>query len=134
MPAPPGIDLDSPEGQQAFDLLRTGQEHLLNEEPEAALDAFSQAVELVPEAPTSYAGQALALMMMDEDVAAREAIDQALALDPNNAEARLANAIFLFRQDNRLEARRELRELSQDQYVPPFVRERATQMLERMER
>jgi len=132
MPPPPGIDLDSPEGRQAFDLIKTGQDHLLNENPEAALEAFSEAAALVPEAPMPYAGQALALMMMDQDPPAREAIDRALALDPRNAEARLANAIFLFRHDDRIEARRQLQELAQDQQVPPFVRERANQMLERL--
>jgi Flp pilus assembly protein TadD len=134
MPAPPGIDLDSPEGQQAINLMRTGQDLLLNENPEAAFDAFSEAAALVPESSMPYAGQALALLMMDEDDAAREAIDRALALDPGSPETRLANAIYLFRQGDSMEARRELQELSQDRHVPPFVRDRANQMLERMER
>jgi Flp pilus assembly protein TadD len=133
MPPPPGIDLDSPEGRQAFDLMRTGQEHLLNDNPEAALEAFSQAVALSPESPMPYAGQALALLMLDEGLAAREAIDQALALDPHNPEARLANAIFLFKEGDRVEARRQLQDLTQDQRVSPFVRERANQMLERLQ-
>jgi len=132
MQPPPGIDLNRPEGRQAFDLIRQGQEHLLNENPEAALEAFSEAVALVPEAPTPYAGQALALLMMNEDPTAREAIDHALSLDPRNAEARLAEAIYLFKQGDRVEARRQLQDLAQDQRVPPFVRERANQMLERL--
>jgi Flp pilus assembly protein TadD len=115
-------------------LLRIGQEQLINENPEAALDAFSQAAELAPGSPTAYAGQAIALMMMDEVDTAREAIDHALTLDPMSAEARLANAIFLFRQENKVDARRELQELAHDPHVPPFVKERANQMLERLEK
>ncbi len=132
MQPPPGIDLDSPEGRQAFDLMQMGREYLLNENPEAALEAFSEAAGLVPESPIPYAGQAMALMMMDEDTPAREAIDHALALDPGNPEVRLANAIFLFKQGNRQEARQELQELARDPHVPPFVSERANQMLERL--
>ena len=131
MPPPPGIDLNSAEGRQAFDLMRTGQEQLLNENPEAALEAFSEAAGLVPESPIPYAGEALALLMMNEDAAAREAIDQALAIDPGNAETRLANAILLFKQGDRIEARRQLQDLAQGPQVPPFVRERANQMLDR---
>ncbi len=131
LPAPPGVDPDSPEFQEAVGLMRQGQDNLRNNDPEAALDAFSQAENLIPESALPYAGQALSYLMMDEDEAAKEAIDQALAIDPNHPEARLAHAIYQFKQDNRQEARQELRELAQDPNAPPFVRERADQFLRR---
>jgi Tfp pilus assembly protein PilF len=114
-------------------LMRLGEAQLFTaQNPEAALAAFEEAVALEPESPTPYAGQALALLFLDQDEAAREAIDAALMLDPASQEAHLANAAFLAKQGHRLQAIEEIQQIIQDRTAPFFVRERARQLLARI--
>jgi serine/threonine-protein kinase len=123
---------NNPEDPMAFS--RLGEEYLLDDNPEAALEVYEQASERMPNEAMPYAGQALALLMMDQNDEAKEPLDQAQALDPFSPEARLANAVYLFKQGERQEAVQELRQLTRDQRVPVFVRERAKQMLERLQK
>jgi tetratricopeptide (TPR) repeat protein len=110
---------------------RLGESMLFTaEEPEAALNAFQEASALEPDMSQPYAGQALSLLMLDEEEAAKEAIEQALLLDPNSYEARLANAVYLGKQGKRLPALRELRQLVSDRNSPILVKERARQLID----
>ncbi len=109
-------------------LMRLG-EALLDERPEEALPLFEEASAIEPNAPVPYAGQALALLHLDEDEAAREAIDKALELDPGNPEARLADALYMAKQGNRREAIQELQYLVQDNKASFLVKQRARELL-----
>jgi serine/threonine protein kinase/Flp pilus assembly protein TadD len=120
---------NNPEDPGAY--LRLGEEYILQENPERALEAYTTASELIPDTPMPYAGEAMALMMMDRDDEAKEALDTALAIDPFSSEARLANAFYLFKQGEKREAAQELRNLIRDQRAPVYVKERARQILER---
>jgi serine/threonine-protein kinase len=114
-------------------LMSLGEAQLFRaENPEAALAAFEEAIALEPESPSPHAGQALALLFLDQDEAAREAIDTALMLDPGSHEAHLANAAYLAKQGNRLRAIEEIQQIIQDRTTPFFVKERARQLLARI--
>jgi serine/threonine protein kinase len=104
----------------------------LDEYPEDALDLFVEAAVLAPDAAITYAGQALALLAMDEDEAAKEAIDTALELNPTNPEAHLAKAIYQIKQGNRRAAVQELQRLVQNNRTSGQVRERAIQLLKEL--
>jgi Flp pilus assembly protein TadD/predicted Ser/Thr protein kinase len=112
--------------------LRLGNENLQNEKPEAALQNFTKAAELMPNEAMPYAGQAMAWIAMGKLDEAKSALDKALILNPLNAEARLANALYLFKQGDKLKAVQELRNLMQDQRAPNSIRERARQWLDRL--
>lgn len=113
--------------------LRLGEAQLFAaENPEAALEAFTQAAALEPETSEPYAGQALALLKMEQPEAAKEAIDTALLHNPVNPVAKLANAVYLAQQGNRLRAIREFQQIIQDDATPPLIKERARDLLARL--
>ena len=113
--------------------LRLGDAQLFTaQNPEAALASFEKAAALEPDSPQPYAGQAMALVLLDEDESAKKAIDEALALDATSPAAHLANAVYLNKQGNRKEALQEVQTVLRNQAAPIFVRQRAQQLLERI--
>jgi tetratricopeptide (TPR) repeat protein len=115
-------------------LLRLGEAQLLlADDPEAALASFQEAAEIEPHAALAQAGQAIALLALDQNEEAKHAIDAALALDSNSPEAHLANAIYLSRQGNRLQALREFRWVIQNQETSPLLKDRARRLMEQFD-
>ena len=114
----------------AAPLMRLGEAQLfMAKNPEAALAAFEEAAALDPEAPNPHAGQALALLFLDQDDAAQEQIEIALTLDPASPEAHLAHAAYLAKQGKRVQAIEEIQRVIQDRKTPFFVKERARELL-----
>ncbi len=109
--------------------LRLGEAHMVGENPQAALAAFEQAVALAPDSSDAHAREALALLTLNRNEEAKEVIDTALSLDPLNPEARLAHAAYLVKQGERHQALKELQQLVQDRHAPPFVIQRARELM-----
>jgi serine/threonine-protein kinase len=119
--------------EEAAAWLRLGDAQLFTtQNPAAALASFEKAAALEPHSPEPYAGQALALVLLDEDERAKKAIDEALAIDAASPAAHLANAVYLNKQGNRREALQEVRMVLRNQATPLFVRQRAQQLLEHL--
>ena len=121
----------NPENTDAW--MRLGEAQLFAaENPEAALEAFSQASALEPEASEPYGAQALALLMIEEPQLAKEAIDTALLHDPANSVAKLANAVYLAQQGKKVQAVQEFQEIIRDGATPPLIKDRARELLARL--
>ncbi len=119
----------NPESAEAF--LRLGEAYMSNNDNEAALTAFEQAIALTPSAG-AYARQALVLLTLQRQKEAKTAIDSALKLNASNPEAHLAKAFYLFKTGEKQQARQELLQLIQNRDSPPYVVERARQLLEQI--
>jgi tetratricopeptide (TPR) repeat protein len=113
-------------------LQRLGEAWLMADNPNQALAAFEQAIDLDPNNAVFHAEQAMALLLLDQDQEAKEAIDTALALDPLSPEARLANAAYLAKQKQIRPATHTLRELVNEGRAPVFVRDRARNLLNKL--
>ncbi len=108
-------------------------EVLLRDHPAEALGAFEEAAALDPQNALAYAGQGFALLSIDQDEAAKEMIDEALTLEPKNPEAHLANAFYLVKHDDRRGAVKELQQIMQNHRAPVRIRDRAQQLLDKLQ-
>ncbi|WP_207063603.1 tetratricopeptide repeat protein [Motiliproteus sp. SC1-56] len=101
-----GIVKAMPADQHSYRLkYLSGEAYLLKRQPEKALEAFSAALEMQPEAPLALLGNVRAHLLQGQQAQAREAVDHLLRVVPNWPRALALSSLLHLQEGNPQEAK-----------------------------